>query len=357
MFEHSSFDRIKEHFDAFWNLDYLERCNLSITVRDEKADYKSPYDGEDISNEERFTNPDIVYNHFLAVMKNHLFFGEAFPTYYADIGTAAHCAYFGSKANYTADSVWFTPCLDEPDASKLHFDIDNCPELDKQLSFVSALCEKSMGEYMIGMNGNCGIVDALAEIRGNDTLLMDLILNPEFVEQALDVITRAWIKTQDLFFPINKKNNGGGSAHGWMKTWHPGRHTQIQCDFSVMISPDFFERFVLPELTATSEYLDATLYHLDGQEQLRHLDHLLSIKSIDAIQWTAVAGQPPTSHFIEAHQKIQKAGKRLILTPEVAELPLILENLSHKGLHLILNDVKDVETAQDIIKFAEKTAH
>lgn len=47
----------------------------------------------------------------------------------------------------------------------------------------------------------------------------------------------------------------------------------------------------------------------------------------------------------------------LILIPEKKEVPFLLRNLSHKGLHLVLNDIADEKEADALIKLAEKEAH
>lgn len=64
------------------------------------------------------------------------------------------------------------------------------------------------------------------------------------------------------------------------------------------------------------EFLEYPLYHFDGQEQLRHLDMLLGLKKLRAIQWTPVAAQPPTVAFLPQLKKIQAAGKSLLLLPQ-----------------------------------------
>jgi len=89
-----------------------------------------------------------------------------------------------------------------------------------------------------------------------------------------------------------------GSVLAWMHLWAPKRLAQMQCDLSVMISPEMFNCFAMPELEELCDFLDYPVYHFDGQEQIRHLDSLLSLKKLRAIQWTPVAGQLPTSNFI-----------------------------------------------------------
>ena len=60
------------------------------------------------------------------------------------------------------------------------------------------------------------------------------------------------------------------------------------------------------------------------------------IEKLRAIQWTPVTGQPKTSTFIKELQKIQKAGKNLILFPRNDEIEFLLDNLSSRGLHMLV---------------------
>ena len=59
--------------------------------------------------------------------------------------------------------------------------------------------------------------------------------------------------------------------------WGPGRTFPLQCDFSIMISPEHFREFVKPELTFFANWSDRTKYHLDGEGALRHLPAVLVV--------------------------------------------------------------------------------
>ncbi|MFI3207106.1 MAG: hypothetical protein R3Y33_07640, partial [Clostridia bacterium] len=185
----------------------------------------------------------------------------------------------------------------------------------------------------------------------------DMLEEEEFVELARKKVTEAWKISENHYAKMIKSSNLGGCSHGWMQVWAPEAHVQLQCDFSVMISPSLFEQFVLPELEECSKAIPYSSYHLDGIEEIRHLDMILSVKDINNIQWTPVAGQPRTSEHIEVFKKIQKAGKGLIVAPQVDEVETILKNLSHRALQVIVHGVKDEEMAKDIIKMAEKYAN
>lgn len=349
-----NWEQTKERMLAFWQKDCIDRACLAITVP------KNHWQGEtlpDLTGDalaQWYTDPEAVYTRELAKSRQFHYFGEGFPSVYPNFGTAGHAAYAGAKPNYRPDTIWFEPALTQPDVSALCF--EGCrPIHARHVSFVQRLAALSQGKFFTGMPDNCGIIDALAELRGSDNLLYDFIEEPEFVAEARVYLTELWKRTTPAFFDAIRENNGG-SIHSWMKTWSPGRHAQIQCDFSVMISTAHFERFVLPELEETSAFLDHASYHLDGQEQVRHLDMILSVKTIDNIQWTAVAGQPKPSAFLPVLQRIQKAGKGLIILPQPDEVETLLENLSPKGLLLVVDNVPTTEAAQWMLRRAAQLA-
>ena len=80
-----------------------------------------------------------------------------------------------------------------------------------------------------------------------------------------------------------------------------------------MISPDQFREFVQPSLRRQCEILDHSLYHLDGPDAIRHLDAILEVEELDALQFTAGAGQTPPSDpkWDSIHDKVKAAGKCL----------------------------------------------
>ena len=81
--------------------------------------------------------------------------------------------------------------------------------------------------------------------------------------------------------------------------------------------------------------MDRCLYHLDGPQALRHLDLLLEIPEIDAIQWVPGAGRDYWADWIHVYRKIQEAGKSLqLLSVPVTDLHLLFESLRPEGVWL-----------------------
>jgi hypothetical protein len=191
---------------------------------------------------------------------------------------------------------------------------------------------------------------------GPETLMFHMVEEPEKVQAALKKVQSAYRKIHEISYSIVRDVNMGGCCIGWLRTWAPGFHAQMQSDMSVMFSNDMFAEFIEPELRTQTELLDYSLYHFDGIEQIRHLDTLLSIPKLHTIQWTQVAGQPPCTEFFPELRKIQAAGKNLLINVEPRQVEPLLQNLSSKGLCLNLW-VGSPEEGEAILKQVEKLTH
>jgi len=95
-----------------------------------------------------------------------------------------------------------------------------------------------------------------------------------------------------------------------------------------------FEEFFLYEIKEFSEYLDNSIYHLDGPCALGNLDYLLAIDSLDGIQWVPGAGVKPMREWVDVCSKVLNSGKCLQIFCEPDEVDFLLFKLKHKGLFL-----------------------
>lgn len=349
-------DKAKERLSALWDNEIIDRCCISVPVPKDKIYYNAidqapPSNYADLVR--FYTDPEWILERSISKFENTYYGGEALPSIFPNFGTGGHAAYFNCKYEFAPDTIWFFPIINDWNTDKLQFNASN-ELLNIQKKVLGLLSKQGKGKFFVAMPDNCGSMDALAHLRGSDNLLLDMLEEPKAVKDAIKTVVNVLKSTGDEFFKITKENNDNGSCHGWMQTWSGGRHMQLQCDLSVMISPQMYEEFVLPELEETANWLDHAIYHLDGREQIRHLDMILSVKKINMIQWTPVAGQPSTTEFIPVLQRIQKAGKGLVLLPEVWEVEKLLSELSPKGLHLVVYGAKSETEAKDLIKLAEK---
>ena len=67
--------------------------------------------------------------------------------------------------------------------------------------------------------------------------MMDMFTDPEFVEEGVQKLLPIYNQTEEELFRLVEQNNGG-YVLSWMDLWAPKRMAQMQCDLSVMISPE-----------------------------------------------------------------------------------------------------------------------
>ena len=131
-------------------------------------------------------------------------------------------------------------------------------------------------------------IDVLASLRGAQDILFDLLDEPEMIGERIQEVTDIYYEYYDRFYDIIKDEEGG-NAYTVFQIWGPGRTVKLQCDFSAMMSPEDFRKYIQPSLRTQSENVDHVLYHLDGPAAIKHMDALMEIDGIDALQWTSVA--------------------------------------------------------------------
>jgi hypothetical protein len=340
---HVDFDVIGNNFVKFWNHEYLGRCAVWITAPKKKYSLQEPQNYEELVK--IWTDGEEIFKRNRTIFENTYFLGEAFPLINLNLGAAGHAGYFNNITYKFADTVWFFPVDDE---EELVFSKDNF-FYKTTIAIARYLCNENPGEFIVSMPDICGNVDALAHLRGSENVMIRMATEPDTVKNELKLIQAAWETMIPEVFNIVKKNNFGGASIGWMGTYAKGLHSQLQSDMSVMLSSAYFDEFVFDELKRQADFLEFPTYHLDGIEQIRHLDKILSIKKIKMIQYTCVVGQPSPLEKLDVLQKIQQSGKLLLLIIRPEWLKDLLENLSAQGLFLKI-EAGNTEEADNLFK-------
>ncbi len=356
MKDNRDYDKIFKRLDYLWSNEILDRCCISINA---PKDPQNPYVCDVPTSQEElekwYNDGELVLKRKLAEIENTYFAGDALPMIFPYFGTGGHAKYLAPKESieYAPDTIWIHPTITDLSAFDYSFDPNTNKTFKTECDVMSYLVAESKGRYFVGMPDNCGSYDALAQLRGNEELLIDFLTEPEAVKNAGRKLVDVLIKSSDIMFDITKDLSMGGSVHGWMNTISKGKHLQMQCDLSVMISKENFDEFILEELTTTANWLDNAIYHLDGMEQIRHLDTILSVDAINMIQWVQVAGQPEASAFIPELKRIQAAGKGIVINVTPNQAIDLLENLSPKGLNLLVY-AQSPDEADTLLKAVEK---
>jgi 5-methyltetrahydrofolate--homocysteine methyltransferase len=204
-----------------------------------------------------------------------------------------------------------------------------------------------------------GQLDVLFSLRGEE-LLMDLMDYPDEIKALQYHLDTAWI---DYFWHLEKMTRAANCGFTtWMPIVSDKPYYSIQCDFSVMISPAMFEEFVLPPLQRISKEVGCTIYHLDGPEEIKHLDMLLTIENLHAIQWTPVPRAQPdgSSKFffndemsLGVYRRAKAAGKKVaIFHVDSDQVQSIYEAVGTDGV-FILSNCKTRKEADDLVDAAK----
>lgn len=272
------------------------------------------------------------------------YIGDAFPKCFLNFGPGSAAAYFGSKQHSMLDTVWF---------EKVHKDLtDITIDLDKnnfwyrrKNEVIEAALKKWKDLVQVTFSDISGNLDILASLRGTNELLMDLCDKSDTIDRLGSEITQGWLQVyQDEFSRIAPVCGGSAS---WGSMWSKGTTYMLQCDFSYMISPDMFRRFVMPDLKACCDFLDDPFYHLDGKGQLPHLDMLLSIEKLKGVQWIPCTGLPATEYWPEVLKKIRDSGKfcQVYISQEGARK--IKKDVGGEGFVFFIETWQDHITAEE----------
>lgn len=350
----------RKRFEALWHNEIIDRCCIRVVAIKDNSYTEEPFPEDPKAQQAYWLDGETYLKRELKQIENTLYYGEAFPLIFANFGAAGHAAFFkGIKIEFR-DTIWMLPDGTHSPGDKIKVAFD--PEsllLKKTYEVICYLAQECRGCYFISLPDISGNLDALAHICGAENCLIGMIEQQDEIKKALKEIMKVWQTVITDTYSLTQRCNDQGSCIGWLDTWAPGLHGQLQADISVMISPDTYETLVIPELEEQCDFMEYPLYHLDGQEQIRHLDYLLGLEKLKMIQWTNVAGQPSPSYFIPVLQKIQQAGKGLLIRiSDINEIETLMTQLSSKGLYINVDTpVESDQLARDVIKLVEKLTH
>jgi len=328
----------KERTEAWWHGEIIDRAAIRITAP-KKEIPQEEVSGADLTQEELedyFTNPERAIPRFKERIENTYWAGEAFPVMYpVSISMVAILAnYLGCPLKFVnKDTTWSDPIIDDweqwEDLSALSFDPEN-KWWKKSRKLLEKGSRGAPGNYYVGMPDLNGPSEILSRLRNSQRLAVDTVRRPQKVKEAIDQINYAWYRYWQASQGLIHQYVGGYIF--MMGIWSEVPATDLQSDFSCMISPESFDELILPSVRQQTEWVPRTIYHLDGPDATRHLDSLLSLEKLDGIQWVPGAGAPPASEWISLLRKIQEAGKLVYIAVEKEEVEILLDKLDPEGL-------------------------
>jgi len=339
-------------YEQFWNHEETDRPILSLFVPDKSVDWShlAPKDLKDTWENLECRQVRTAYG-----AKHVKCYGEAMPGDHANFGPGCLAAMIGSDYLLMPHTVWFgeevKPLENDWSNLKSVYLREDSAMYKLATNLTQILLEKNDGSYLVGMTDLGGNLDIIASLRGTMNLLTDMLDHPDEVLKAVEIIDDIWIEVYSRIRKMIASKQYGHTT--WLGPWCDTSYYPLQCDFGAMISPDDFERFVMPSMRRTTDFLDHSIFHLDGPGMIAHLDMLLSLELMDGIQWVPGAGSDPVwnERWFPMYEKIQAAGKVLALDCYGGSKDQILnicKKLSPKGLWLTAH-LDSEEDAKEIL--------
>ena len=343
-------EETKKHYINWWNhkgivLNMWEHFQEGVKPH---ADIHAPKPYRDLN--QRWFDPEWRAEYLDWYVAHSSLMADMLPVANTQLGPGSLAAILGGVFEGGEDTIWIHPDPNYTDDIK--FDPQH-PNWLLHKELLKACKAKAQGHYYVGMPDLMEGMDVLAAIKGTDKVLLDTVMQPEVLEHQMQQINDIYFKVFDELYDIIRE--GDEMAFCYFSSWAPGKMSKLQSDISTMISVDDYRRFVQPFIREQCQKIDYTLYHLDGVGAMHHLDALLEIKELNAIQWTPGVGEPQggSPKWYDLYKKILAGGKSIMACwVTLDELRPLLDNIGGDGVHLEMDfhNEREVEQAMRIIE-------
>ena len=342
-------EETKKRYISWWNhkgivLNMWEHFQEGVTPH---ADIPEPKPYRDLN--QRWFDPEWRAEYLNWSVAHSSLMADMLPVANTQLGPGSLAAILGGVFEGGEDTIWIHP--DPHYTDDIKFD-PNHPNYLLHKDLLRACKKKAQGHYYVGMPDLMEGLDVLAAIKGTDKVLLDTVMQPEVLEHQMQQINDIYFQVFDELYDIIRE--GDEMAFCYFSSWAPGKMSKLQSDISTMISVDDYRRFVQPFIREQCQKIDYTLYHLDGVGAMHHLDALLEIKELNAIQWTPGVGEPQggSPKWYDLYKKILAGGKSIMACwVTLDELRPLLDNIGGDGVHLEMDfhNEREVEQAMRIV--------
>lgn len=294
------------------------------------------------SLKERWFDAEYQIDSYLQSIEGCTFHGETFPVFWPNLGPEVYSAFFGAELTYQEVTSYSVPMVREwSDIQKIRFD-ENNPYLRKIEEMTALALEKCAGRCLVGYTDLHPGMDCVAAWRDPQELCMDLIDSPEEVRELIKLANRNFQQVYDRFDATLKA--AGQLSVAWMQIPSRGKMHIPSCDFSSLISKEHFEEFCLPIIREEVRPMTHNVFHVDGKGVAKHIDRLLEIPEIHAIQWVQGAGSDlPIMQWVPLLKCIRAAGKPILVDLTLSELEDFIGAMPREGLFLCIDGEESMQ--------------
>lgn len=295
----------RERLTALWEGRCMDRPCIAVRAPSgTKATVPEPE-----TPEQKWLDPDWNVQAALAQIENTWWGGEAIPSY---LLLAGWVLCLGGTPLFDMETIWHKPrSVDFTKPPPFKSETED-PWARQFGACYSALAEAAgKDDFLVGQPCLLPANDLLSSLMGPERFLTGLIDEPQWMADAIVQGARSQAAAQKHFCALIAGRHDFWYGHaGWMPFWAPEQYGGTQSDCSCMLSPEMFDRFIVPELDVYAHECGAIWYHLDGADARQHVPTLLSLPCLRVMQYTPAPCEPPNGpEHLDLYREIQAAGK------------------------------------------------
>ncbi|MBF9014201.1 MULTISPECIES: hypothetical protein [unclassified Oceanispirochaeta] len=336
------FEKSMQRIEAWYENRIIDRVPVRFHRHNAQFDNESVVGKSWPSLKDRWFDSEYQVDSFVKSIEGKTFRGETFPIFDPNLGPDIFQAFYGQDLEFGEVTSWTHPKIETAeDLSKIKFDKENLylKKIEEMTDYALQQCD---GKFIVGYTDLHPGMDFLASWRGNDKVCMDFYLDPDLLKQMIRLGTEGF---QDIFDHFhNILSAAGQPSANWMGIPSAGKLHIPSNDFSALIGNELFDEYCLPILQKEVKTMDTNIFHLDGRGVANHIDSILTVPEIDAIQWVqGVGDDQPIMQWVPFFKKLQDAGMPVIADVAVSELEDFMAAVRPEGICLWVGADSDEE--------------
>lgn len=309
-------EQAAQRWQAFYAGEIIDRPVVCVTAPRDRYQPAVPI----TYHEKVYGDLDEIVERGLANAEATFWGGEAVPSFYPSFGPDEISVFLGAELRWSPDSPdtnWSVPFVNDWEQ---HLPLrlkTTHPLWQRLLELYSRAAERFSGKVLLVAPDLHTNMDLLAAIRGRQRLCMDLIDCPDLIDCAMSDSRAIFRQLWSELTRAGRMNEYGYCLESHALFSREGSAT-LQCDFSIMMSPVMFRRWVLPALEEEAEIVGHVVYHWDGPRALMHTADLLASRGLQTLSFVPGDGHGDPVDYLDLLKRLQVGGKAVHVwgTPE-----------------------------------------
>ena len=327
------FDECLARIYSWYEQKIIDRPPVRFYHHNVEYEHHRSVEGPWESEEQRWLDVDFQLRTFVDSLEGTKFLGETFPVFCPDISSVVYNLFLGQRALFDDVTVWTYPCIE---------DIETLPELpvqwdNKYFRTIEQLTHRALecaeGRFLVAYTDMYVGVDVAVLLRGTEQVCLDLLTSPDQVKKLIDLAFSEYGDVYSHFDRILKAH--GQLSVTWMALPCEGTANVLASDFATNISSEHFDEFCMPIMHRGGRLFTHNVFHMDGPGVAKNIESILTLPNMVAVQWAQGYGKDkPIMQWVPLIQRIQQAGKSVIVDLELDELDEFTKEVDPAGILL-----------------------